>query len=779
VLFTVLCRAAQAPYVVAITSPTQRSFSMTKPIVDGDTRPIWEKLSSNLLALVPDEADTAVRIEVRNSCTLRDDVIGWCEVPLADCKGRKETHQLDTGGGIACTIKHSRRKGGDKEGAGEEDQERESSEQLQGQSLLIVEMRYAEAVKDMQVLGVQSPYAMLTLPSSRQALRTKPDALGGSHPIWTTSHQNTLVFRAKPAVDATLDCTVWNSNLLSDELIGRARVQLEWEPIKTKRRVAVELDTGGKLWFSCFWGQVGRGWEWVWGAWVTEGWGVVVLAAAAVGSDGGWRCWWPCSACSAPVFSPVLPRALTCTRTRATRIHAHMHTGALPNGPLTALLQMPEALSLDNVTIGCRVVRGPHWRKGNQDGGPGGYGTVVAVKSAEGVSKHDGSLTPKMLFQLPPHRAAIKWDVGCGGASQFTHFFYPIGFDGEYALGLVTDPDESRGAPGAKQVEQALELNPITDPELIHPDDAEVVSVAEDDYSMKDMQNRARSSLGNIMEFFVGAAPEAGEAASRGGGGGGGAEEGGAAAADRGLDEAKKGGLPAGSGGGRPREREGASKKPAAKASAAAAKSEPAGANAMAKGPNKKGPSLTRGEIAKKAGVEPAQKIVASREDWGLDDAKKEEEDSNGMNPMAGGSNPMAGANPMAAPKKATDSAKEATDAPKSSDGAKEATDAPKSSDGAKEETDAPTSTTDAEAASDPPPAAESSGSAVKSQLGAYKSASGSVANSARGRGRGGAAAGAGRGRGAKAAAKSDDAAKELTRADTAGSDNAFDSESD
>ena len=63
------------------------------------------------------------------------------------------------------------------------------------------------------------------------------------------------------------------------------------------------------------------------------------------------------------------------------------------------------------VRIGLRVVRGPDWERGNEDGGEGYVGTVVAGGRAED-DRHDV--------------ATVQWDVGgerrvyrCGGAGKY------------------------------------------------------------------------------------------------------------------------------------------------------------------------------------------------------------------------------------------------------------------------------------------------------------------------------------------------------------------------
>ena len=66
------------------------------------------------------------------------------------------------------------------------------------------------------------------------------------------------------------------------------------------------------------------------------------------------------------------------------------------------------------VKVGLRVVRGPDWERGNEDGGEGYVGTVVAGARVDGTNdaRHDV--------------ATVQWDVGgerhvyrCGDQGKF------------------------------------------------------------------------------------------------------------------------------------------------------------------------------------------------------------------------------------------------------------------------------------------------------------------------------------------------------------------------
>lgn len=75
-----------------------------------------------------------------------------------------------------------------------------------------------------------------------------------------------------------------------------------------------------------------------------------------------------------------------------------------------------------NILPGMRVVRGPNWRWGGQDGGEGGVGTVVDVD----VTNTEG-------FPDPQRVVVVQWDCGNRGN-------YRSAFDGQYDL-LLWDND--------------------------------------------------------------------------------------------------------------------------------------------------------------------------------------------------------------------------------------------------------------------------------------------------------------------------------------------------
>ena len=66
-------------------------------------------------------------------------------------------------------------------------------------------------------------------------------------------------------------------------------------------------------------------------------------------------------------------------------------------------------LNAQNISLGCRVRRGPNWRKKAQDGGAGNLGTVTAYKLMEGGSEGLEGLSPKGMRKIHTFSAVVKW----------------------------------------------------------------------------------------------------------------------------------------------------------------------------------------------------------------------------------------------------------------------------------------------------------------------------------------------------------------------------------
>ena len=66
---------------------------------------------------------------------------------------------------------------------------------------------------------------------------------------------------------------------------------------------------------------------------------------------------------------------------------------------------------MSSLVVGCRVVRGPDWKWGDQDGGEGYAGTSVPTSPAD-------------LKLLGPRTVTVAWDIG----TKFNYQGGPEGF---------------------------------------------------------------------------------------------------------------------------------------------------------------------------------------------------------------------------------------------------------------------------------------------------------------------------------------------------------------
>jgi hypothetical protein len=104
----------------------------------------------------------------------------------------------------------------------------------------------AEGIKDTQKFGRQDPYVKIVLAPSGAAQRCKQDLSGGKTPKWSKKEQNTLVLQATDS-DTSMRIELWNDNLIEDDLIGRATLDLAAIPEGAPMDCALPLDTGGSL----------------------------------------------------------------------------------------------------------------------------------------------------------------------------------------------------------------------------------------------------------------------------------------------------------------------------------------------------------------------------------------------------------------------------------------------------------------------------------------------------------------------------------------------------
>lgn len=86
-----------------------------------------------------------------------------------------------------------------------------------------------------------------------------------------------------------------------------------------------------------------------------------------------------------------------------------------------------------DVKVGQRVVRGPDWKWGSQDGGEGYVGTVVEVNTAETLG--EGLVTPRAVL--------VQWDNGgrcnyrCGIDEKYDLLLFDNGPTGEWFFSLT------------------------------------------------------------------------------------------------------------------------------------------------------------------------------------------------------------------------------------------------------------------------------------------------------------------------------------------------------
>ena len=68
--------------------------------------------------------------------------------------------------------------------------------------------------------------------------------------------------------------------------------------------------------------------------------------------------------------------------------------------------------------IGTRVVRGPDWKFGNEDGGEGGLGTVIEVHEGDGAVNHPpAAAAASEAASTVNETVVVQWDTG----QQATH----------------------------------------------------------------------------------------------------------------------------------------------------------------------------------------------------------------------------------------------------------------------------------------------------------------------------------------------------------------------
>ena len=102
-------------------------------------------------------------------------------------------------------------------------------------------------LKNTQYLTDQDPYVKVFMqpgPMSEDKTRALPG--GGTKPQWEDIDNNRLQLDLKEGA-TQIDVEIWNSNLIADDLIGKASVPLEQVKAVSDQPYEVGLDTGGTI----------------------------------------------------------------------------------------------------------------------------------------------------------------------------------------------------------------------------------------------------------------------------------------------------------------------------------------------------------------------------------------------------------------------------------------------------------------------------------------------------------------------------------------------------
>ena len=102
-------------------------------------------------------------------------------------------------------------------------------------------------LKNTQWMGAQDPYVKVFVqPGPLGEDKTHALIGGGTEPKWEDIHNNRLQLDLKEGA-THIDIEVWNENTISDDLIGKASVDLEQVKAVTDTPHEVALDTGGTV----------------------------------------------------------------------------------------------------------------------------------------------------------------------------------------------------------------------------------------------------------------------------------------------------------------------------------------------------------------------------------------------------------------------------------------------------------------------------------------------------------------------------------------------------
>eukprot|EP00197_Chlamydomonas_leiostraca_P007216 CAMPEP_0202865554 /NCGR_PEP_ID=MMETSP1391-20130828/6227_1 /ASSEMBLY_ACC=CAM_ASM_000867 /TAXON_ID=1034604 /ORGANISM="Chlamydomonas leiostraca, Strain SAG 11-49" /LENGTH=341 /DNA_ID=CAMNT_0049545413 /DNA_START=102 /DNA_END=1127 /DNA_ORIENTATION=- len=92
--------------------------------------------------------------------------------------------------------------------------------------VLTVQLLFAKDLKDGDLFGKQDPYAKLTV--GNQTFRSKTHNRGGKNPVWNETFRFTVIN------ENTLEVTVWDEDMVSDDKIGWCNIDLA--KVRTTRK---------------------------------------------------------------------------------------------------------------------------------------------------------------------------------------------------------------------------------------------------------------------------------------------------------------------------------------------------------------------------------------------------------------------------------------------------------------------------------------------------------------------------------------------------------------
>jgi len=112
---------------------------------------------------------------------------------------------------------------------------------------LLITAHYASGLKDTQVFGKQDPYVKCTVLPGGVSAKCKEDRKGGVAPKWTVNNEHAMTLPLHSAGCTHLRLEVWNDNVVSDDRIGFADLDLGLYIGATQQLVELPLQPKGLL----------------------------------------------------------------------------------------------------------------------------------------------------------------------------------------------------------------------------------------------------------------------------------------------------------------------------------------------------------------------------------------------------------------------------------------------------------------------------------------------------------------------------------------------------